>query len=486
MQADGRLYTLDNEAPVKWNANQENTLLRDSTQFSRLFDASLTAANLTERVRGAYVQYLWLPEAIMPLSRFVPHLRRLAASEPTSSSANDIHPLHPALDAILLTSRWCTYKHHDLLSQDTTRTSAGDEASLMAWALEKAPAPVGAEDESLPPDPIARQLEAEQREVQIQILLHMLKLSLQGPCTSPPIRPLPLSRTEQRRRRNKPSSVSDTEGTPEEMIEERLEGLMDRLMLWQSSLPVEDEGKAEDSTGEPFRDWTQSFYDDIVCPEFAHKLPDLCRLFRVKVFRLPQWSEAEEEADDPQTSVSVLKAKAAPPIHPFFRQASSKSSGSHDPSRAPSRSRSRSRSLSVSLAQEAQEEELRRVSSHRSKRGLDREWSTSRSLKGNRSQSQTQTQQVGPIRTVETVVSDDRRSDGPLVLVESTPRKPKKRARLNEGDDESDRAYGRSAVLVTSTPVKSRVRQGTQSKDGSGPYDSDSTGDGASSGDECS
>ena len=62
MRTNGLLYSLSNEAPVKWNANQENTLLKESAQFSRLFDASLTAANLTERVRAAYVQYLWLPE----------------------------------------------------------------------------------------------------------------------------------------------------------------------------------------------------------------------------------------------------------------------------------------------------------------------------------------------------------------------------------------------------------------------------------------
>ncbi|KZV66063.1 hypothetical protein PENSPDRAFT_756001 [Peniophora sp. CONT] len=481
MQTGGLFYSLSNEAPVKWNVNQENTLLRDSAQFSRLFDASLTAASLTERVRGAYVQYLWLPEAIMPLSRLVPHLRKLSAGE-ESSSIDGIHPLHPTLDAILLTSRWCTYKHHDMESQEASQLDTGNEANLMAWALGKAPAPAGAEDESLPPDPVVRQLEAEQREVRIQILLHLLKLSLPGPCTSPPARPLPSSRNEQRRRRRQQTPESDTEGTPEAIIEERLEGLMDRLMLWQTSLPVEDEGRTEDGAGHPLRDWTQSFCDDIVCPEFAHVLPELCRILRAKVFRLPQWSEAEEEAEDTQIPAPALETNAAPPIHPFFRKASKKFVVPHDSSQAPSRSRSRS--LSVSLAQEAQEEELRRATVHRSKRALDREWSTSRSFKGNRSQSQTQGQQVEMVQTVETVVTEDRRGDGPLVLVESTPRKPKKRARLDAEDDKRDRVSSNSAVLVNSTPVKARGRQETQPADEAGPYDEGGVGHGAASEEE--
>lgn len=92
----------------------------------------------------------------------------------------------------------------------------------------------------------------------------MLKLSLRGPCTSPPVRPLPSSRKEHRRRQE---SVSDNEGSPEAIIEERLEALMDRLMLWQTSLPVEEGSKGEDRTGKPLLDWTQSFYEDIVATE---------------------------------------------------------------------------------------------------------------------------------------------------------------------------------------------------------------------------
>lgn len=201
-------------------------------------------------------------------------------------------------------------------------------------------------------------------------------------------------------------------------------------------------------------------------------LPELCRLLRAKVFRLPQWSDAEDDAEDSQISAPALEATAAPPIHPFFRRASRKSIGSLDSSS----SRSRSRSLSVSLAQEAQEAEMRRANVHRSKRGLDREWSTSRSFKGSRSQSQTQVQQVETAQAVEAVATEDRRSDGPLVLVESTPRKPKKRARLDEGDDERDGAFARSTVLVNSTPVKARSHQATRATDGTGPYDKGASG----------
>ena len=47
------------------------------------------------------------------------------------------------------------------------------------------------------------------------------------------------------------------------MIEDRLEGLMDRLVLWQMALPDMEAGA--DGT-KAVRDWTQVFCDDVVQP----------------------------------------------------------------------------------------------------------------------------------------------------------------------------------------------------------------------------
>jgi len=100
----------------------------------------------------------------------------------------------------------------------------------------------------------------------MQILLHLLKLSLPGLCPPVPVRPVPVqSHAQKRRRVMQPSSDEDEDPpTPRSILEDRLEGLMDRLVLWQMALPDAEVGA--DGT-KPVRDWTQVFCDDVVQPE---------------------------------------------------------------------------------------------------------------------------------------------------------------------------------------------------------------------------
>ncbi|TFY76272.1 hypothetical protein EWM64_g7740 [Hericium alpestre] len=92
------------------------------------------------------------------------------------------------------------------------------------------------------------------------------------------------------------------------------------------------------------RDWTQEFCEDIVQPLFATKLPHLYRLLRMRLFRIPQWSEDDDEQpDDLAPKTSRPASRARDPVDDLTQRASG--------SRAPSRSRSRS--LSVSLSQGA-------------------------------------------------------------------------------------------------------------------------------------
>ncbi|KAH8978941.1 hypothetical protein EDB86DRAFT_3089761 [Lactarius hatsudake] len=122
----------------------------------------------------------------------------------------------------------------------------------------------------------------EKREVQIQILLHLLKLSLSGKCPCIPARPVPMRSSHAQKRRRaaqRQSSSGDDDGgggdrveaTPRSILEDRLEGLMDRLVLWQMALP--DAEASADGT-KTVRDWTQAFCDDVVQPAFAQKLPN--------------------------------------------------------------------------------------------------------------------------------------------------------------------------------------------------------------------
>lgn len=59
------------------------------------------------------------------------------------------------------------------------------------------------------------------------------------------------------------SSDEEEDTTPRGILEDRLEGLMDRLVLWQMALPDAEIGA--DGT-KPVRDWTQVFCEDVVQP----------------------------------------------------------------------------------------------------------------------------------------------------------------------------------------------------------------------------
>lgn len=91
-----------------------------------------------------------------------------------------------------------------------------------------------------------------------------MKLSLSGHCPLAPVRPVP-SRA-QKRRRVQQSSDDDEESTPRSILEDRLEGLMDRLVLWQMALPDAETADANIDGTKPLRDWMQTFCDDVVQP----------------------------------------------------------------------------------------------------------------------------------------------------------------------------------------------------------------------------
>jgi hypothetical protein len=62
------------------------------------------------------------------------------------------------------------------------------------------------------------------------------------------------------------SSDDDEDSTPRTILEDRLEGLMDRLVLWQMALPDAETANADVDGTKSVRDWTQTFCDDVVQP----------------------------------------------------------------------------------------------------------------------------------------------------------------------------------------------------------------------------
>jgi hypothetical protein len=56
--------------PVKWNHNQESSLLQDVSPFSPVYDGRSTTVTLNERIRELYLQFLWLPEVRVTIPFF--------------------------------------------------------------------------------------------------------------------------------------------------------------------------------------------------------------------------------------------------------------------------------------------------------------------------------------------------------------------------------------------------------------------------------
>ena len=80
----------------------------------------------------------------MPMNQFVNMVQLLArhhsptTASPDEDDDDDAHPLHAALDGILLTGKWCSYKYQEQLPNFISHTPCKDlEASIMLFVLER-------------------------------------------------------------------------------------------------------------------------------------------------------------------------------------------------------------------------------------------------------------------------------------------------------------------------------------------------------------
>lgn len=114
-----------------------------------------------------YLETLWLPEvrylfsslpvtdsrnqSLNPLPHLVVSLRRVEEQLPSSSSRQQIHPLHTLLEPLILTSRAASEKYHTELVQILADGGgAGEQEEQMmwfAWNYEKVDESVDADDE---------------------------------------------------------------------------------------------------------------------------------------------------------------------------------------------------------------------------------------------------------------------------------------------------------------------------------------------------
>jgi len=148
---------------------------------------------------------------------------------------------------------------------------------------------------------------------------------------------------------------------------------------------------------------------------FAQKLPEQYKILRRKLFRIPQWTSSEDEGDSNGYEAQTVRHDSPPPP-PAAEYKSTRDVVA-----------SRSRSLSVSLEQEA---DMRRAEP-RTRKVLQREVSMSKVFKGRRRngsnalpakvEAETRTTTIGTSSSSTT----QGQPKGPIVLVESTPQKPK-------------------------------------------------------------
>jgi hypothetical protein len=154
---------------------------------------------------------------------------------------------------------------------------------------------------------------------QIQILLHLMKLSL------PPPSQLPSSP-----KKNSPSKRKAGAAPPERAApstEDRLESLMDRLSRWQLMSNIDSTTpKGPSSAGIDDRDWTQRFCEDVVEPSYAppssslhsrssrttsfvSQQREMCTLLRSKVFPHAVFSDDEFDLERSATQSDAPSRK---------------------------------------------------------------------------------------------------------------------------------------------------------------------------------
>ncbi|KAJ7663892.1 hypothetical protein DFH06DRAFT_1087709 [Mycena polygramma] len=341
-------YTIPDSTRVPWTATQEKSI-------SHEYQLNVKDESCDDFIARTYFQFLWLPESIMPLGLLVPSLLRVhAQTEP--------HPLHALLERLLLTARAVTNKYHVELPYILANGGGEgeEEESVMWFAVTHEKSENEEEEPWLNEAWRSKWMERmERREVQVQILLYMLKLSLPGPPPPPEVS----SPSKKRRKIGEP---------PPPTLEDRLENFMDKLSMWQLVNHL-DEGLLH-RNGE--RDWMQVFCEDVVEPRFAKTIPEQITLLRSKIFPNSPFSDSSDSEDGRATSpdIPTKRARSVADPGPSTSAAPVPRKTLEEPGR------SRSRSLSVTLAEE-REREQREGSVGTKRRVLNREVSMKRAFK---------------------------------------------------------------------------------------------------------
>ncbi|KAJ6485558.1 hypothetical protein C8R45DRAFT_997003 [Mycena sanguinolenta] len=377
-------YTIPDTPRVPWTATQEKSI-------SHEFPLNVQNESCEDFIARTYFQFLWLPESIMPLGLLVPSLLRVHAPDAAR---------HAMLERLLLTTRSVTNKYHVELPYILANGGGQgeEEESIMWFAVTHEKSENDEEDPWLNDAWRSKWMDRmERREVQVQILLYLLKLSLPGLPDVP-------SPSKKRRKIGEPPSPS---------FEDRLEAFMDKLSMWQLVNTL-DHGMLHHRKEN--RDWMQVFCEDVVEPRFSATLPAQIELLRSKIFPHSPFSDSSDSENGGATSskrAPILEVKKTTLEQP---------------------ARSRSRSLSVTLAEEREREREGSVGARR--RVLNREVSMKRAFKPRERDNKAEIERERKEKEIERMEKEKEKAEEAAML-------------------EKERSLG--VTLVDATPVKSRT-----------------------------
>ncbi|KAG8752667.1 hypothetical protein FRC12_011842 [Ceratobasidium sp. 428] len=293
-------------------------------------------------VERRYLECLWMPDMIEPLSNLVPSLQRVAPPNGWSPSLGP-HPLHGIIDEHLLDLVDIHKKYRKtiptLLLKEGDAQDAEEACIWYAWTHaqpddgEHANAGTDQEDKWTK----AWLHEAEKRECLVQILLRMLKLTLPSP---PP--------KKQKKRKNR--GVEENPSVHADVVA-GLEMLADRIgIMRQTAVSVlqKDDKKTNEKPENRTRDWAEVFCDDVLKPLFEESLPEQYEVIRYHCVPVPS-----RPASPAQSEASVVEIPKPQPRERSIARSTSVSTraGSlHARSHSQSRSLSREDSLAPSVS----------------------------------------------------------------------------------------------------------------------------------------
>ncbi|KAH9933696.1 hypothetical protein B0H21DRAFT_759915 [Amylocystis lapponica] len=307
-------YTLSSTCSVKWTATQEKSL---STEYPFV---DLTTETPEDYVSRTYLQFLWLPESIMPLNQLVPCLLRVTSTTSLASSTGTTHPLHGLLSPLLLTPRTASQKYHTHIAQILEdEGGAGDAEEHMMWFALK----FDKSDETQDQDADTDEEAAERWQQNFLDRMERRDADPDSTPTPPSVLPVPahtpeppdvldrlpphLSPRKRKRKQHEPASKTPPRTFASEDV---LETFMDKLSMWQlmTSLDEEESRHSKGKQNADHHDWMQAFCTDVVEPLFKPALPELCALLREKVFQDAS-SYAGSSASSPPGSPQPQQSK---------------------------------------------------------------------------------------------------------------------------------------------------------------------------------